>query len=273
MAVQKTIIPLSGKLDDKIFFYRDGKHLIRSGTEKYHLSVNSVRSSTEFGRSSAAAALVKHAFYPIVRSVADNKFSLRLTACFRNIISTAYNCPKGEREVHDGDISLLKDFQFNRYRTGSALCAIQPLVTIRPAEGIDISLPGFVPGDVVTAPPQAAVMVIQLSCCACDFTKKNGVVARADDLPIYLHAAFPGGELHFPTDNIDNKILLVAIGFSFADKDGLAFGGRKYTAGSIIEAALVRNGQIVPFNYPEEKPEPATQQPTTNRVAWKIYGE
>jgi hypothetical protein len=273
MPIQKSLIHLSGKLDDKIFFHRDGKNLVRSAAEQYHLSENSVRSSTEFGRSSAAAALVKQALAPMVRSTADNKFSLRLTTTFRSIISTAYNRPKGEREVHDGDISLLKDFQFNRYRTSSGLCSVQPLATINPAEGIDISLPAFVPDDVVTAPHQAVIMVIQLSCCVCDFTKTNGVVAHAYDLPIYLYDNFPGGELHFPVDNIDNKVLLAAIGFSFTDENGLAFGGRKYTAGSIIEAALVRNGQIVSFRYPEEKPPPATQQPTKNRVAWKIHGE
>jgi hypothetical protein len=273
MPIQKSLINLSGKLDDKVFFHRNGKNLVRSDAEQYHLSANSAKSGTEFGRAGAAASLVKKAFDPVLQSVADNQFYLRLTACFRNIISTAYNRPKGEREVHDGDISLLKDFQFNRYRTSSGLCSVQPLATINPAEGIDISLPAFVPDDVVTAPHQAVIMVIQLSCCVCDFTKKNGVVARADDLPIYLYDNFPGGELHFPVDNIDNKVLLAAIGFSFTDENGLAFGGRKYTAGSIIEAALVRNGQIVPFRYPEEVPPPATQQPTKNRVAWKIHGE
>jgi hypothetical protein len=67
--------------------------------------------------------------------------------------------------------------------------------------------------------------------------------------------------------------LLVAIGFSFADEDGLAFGGKKYMAGSIIEAALIRNGQVVPFQYLQKEPEATTQHVKKNRVAWNIHGE
>jgi hypothetical protein len=186
MANQNGVITLSGKLDKQVYFRKNGKNFARSAPQHVQLSENSKKTGKEFGRASSAASLVRQAFWYMAGPIADTSFNQRLRSCFVKVIHVAYSKPKGEREVADGDLSLLRGFQFNRHTRTELIFLPEPLVEIDPGIGISITLPRFRLEGNVKAPPGAARLVIQLCCCACDFPAKNGKLARADELQINL---------------------------------------------------------------------------------------
>lgn len=274
MAIEKGIITLSGKLDNQVHYRRNGKNFVRSNPGHYTLSANSQKSGIEFGRAGSAASLVRKALGFMADRIADNGFYNRLSAHFCKVIKSCKTKQPGEREVVDGDLALLKKVELNRYTHSHKIFSAEPVVIIHPGADISISLPRFSLAGIAKTLPRAGTLVVQLCCCACDFTNKKGLVARADDLQINLQKSFfPGGKLRLPAGALDDKVLLITIGFYCLDKNAQPIGNRKYMAGRMIEAVLIREGRIVPFVYPENKIQPVVKQREKKGVSWEINQE
>jgi len=274
MAIAKGIITLSGKLDNQVHYRRNGKNFVRTNPGHHRLSENSQKSGIEFGRAGSAASLVRKAAGFMADRIADNGFYNRLSAHFYQVIKSCNTKQPGEREVVDGNLSLLKKVELNRYTNSLKICSAEPVVSIHPEADISISFPRFNVAGIAKALPQADTLVVQLCCCACDFADKKGFVAKADNLQISLRKSFfPGGSLRLPAGAADDKVLLIIIGFYCLDKSALPIGDRNYMAGKIIEAVLVREGRIVPFAYEENKMKPVVQQKEKKGVAWEINQE
>jgi hypothetical protein len=274
MAIQTGIIPLSGKLGKMIYFRINGKNYVRSAPEQYRLSSNSRRSAEEFGKASRAASLVKAGMASLIPRINTNYIDQRLRSRFMAVIGSGYSKPKGEREVADGDLALLKGFQLNRYTEHRKLCSINPVVEIDPASGITVILPRTPLRQVVNAPARAVSMVVQLGACICNFTGKGGWKVRAKNLVIDLAKEnFPRCTAPIPANKMNNSVVLVAIGFYFLSASGHPIGDRKYIAGSIIEAVCVRKGRIVIFKPQAETVQNASEQEEKEGVEWVIEEE
>jgi hypothetical protein len=272
MPRQTSTLTIAGKLDGKIYYHSFGKDLVRSAPRKVRISENSRKANTEFLRASATAALVRRHLYFMVRPIADSRFSLRLTSYFTRIIASAYNRPKGERRVADGDLSLLRGFPFNQYKSDYQVCKIRPVVDIKPGQGVSIHIPAFSFTESLSLAPNASVLVMQLSCSYFDLSNDGGTVAQGDEIHINLgQERFPGGEAFFPPEEMDNKVVLAAIGFYFLDKEGQPIANRDHRAGSILEAVLVTDGQVQSFRYPEKKSAEEMRLGTKGGMGWKLY--
>ncbi|MES2329893.1 MAG: hypothetical protein V4539_09840 [Bacteroidota bacterium] len=270
MAIQRGLITLSGKMDDQIYFRRDGKNLARSAPAEVQISESSKKSGTEFGRASKAASVVRRAFLSIVGHIADRAFNQRLRSSFVKVINSAYCKPKGEREVTDGDLALLKGFQINRYTPLQNIFSIEPRIEINPDTAISITFPKFRLEGIVTAPPEAVFLVVQLGCSVGDFSE-NGLSARIRVLQIDLRRPyFPTSKLVVPDGAVDDQALLIAIGVHFLTAQGIRIGNRNWMAGRIIESGLVSDGQIVPFVKQEKKIDPVVQDDGKQWLSWDV---
>lgn len=271
MAKQRSTITLSGKLGDKVYYQRNGKNLVRSAAAFHHLSANSEKSGTEFGRASKAAALVKQGFHDMINIIGDNRFTLRLTTRFIKVIGTGYSKPKGEREVTDGDIALLKGFELNRFTASNRICAIEPVIDINPSADITVTIPRFNLEHTVIEVPRAETLVIQSCCYAFDFKNGKKWLAPLSDLEISLHKTwFPGCSLQFPAGSLHNKVLVFAMGFYFLSTDHFPIANRNYLGGRIIESVLIRNRRIIRFVYPEKNVQPVTKKIQKTGIAWRF---
>lgn len=274
MAIEKGVISLSGKLDNQVHYRRNGKNFVRAYASHHTLSENSKKSGMEFGRAGSAASLVRTALGYMVDRMADNALYNRLSAHFYQVIRSCNSKQAGEREVMDGNLALLKAVELNRYTQSQKIFSAEPVVVIDPGADISITIPRFSVKGIAKAFPRAATLVVQLCCCACDFANKKGLVAKADDLQISLHRPyFPGGRLRLPAGAVDDKVLLVAIGFYCLDTKSQPIGDRNYQAGKILEAVLVREGRIVPFVHQEPTPKKVVKQKEKKGIAWEIDPE
>lgn len=253
MATQTGVIQLSGKLDKQVYYQRNGKAFARKVQESHQLTENSRKSGTEFGRASAAASLVRTVFSESLGTVMDNECFLRLTACFGEVIRTAHNKPKGKRDVTDGDLALLTGFQLNRYISAERILPQDPVVGISRETKLKIALPAFSTDPRSRyKPAKAETLIVRLYCGVFNFAKKQGEVVPAIDIKIKLEEEgyFKGGVLDLPVTETNNRVLIIAAAYHFLDEHGNPFNNRKYYAGKILSAALVRNWQVVPFRYP-----------------------
>ncbi|HVZ25397.1 MAG TPA: hypothetical protein VG842_05065 [Sediminibacterium sp.] len=278
MATQTGVIQLSGKLDKQVYYQRNGKNFARKVQESHQLTENSRKSGKEFGRASAAASMVQKAFSESLGSIMDNECFLRLTSCFGEVIRTAYHKPKGERDVTDGDLALLNGFQLSRYISGERILPQDPVVGISPETKLKIALHAF-PTDPRSRykPARAETLVVRLYCGVFHFAKKQGKVVPAVDLEIKLEEAgyFKGGVLDFPVTEINNRVLIIAAAYHFLDEDGKPINNRKYRAGKILAAALVRNWKPVPFRYPAaQAPElQRSGKAPTAKGSWTLHAK
>ncbi|HJU46319.1 MAG TPA: hypothetical protein VJ647_06010 [Chitinophagaceae bacterium] len=273
MAFQEGMVRLRGKIGNIVNYRRKGKYLSKKAAESYEQTENTKKSGMDFGKASSAGALIRKAFTPILKNLADDEFYNRLNGKLSTVIHTGPAMLIGNRQVTDGDLGLLKEIEFNRFTPTKNLLHILPTVQLDASDTIQITLPKMIIAQAFAIPPKATKAVLQLICCTFDFPGKNGRFVIPDELHIPLDKeTFPGGMLDLPLDTLEERVLVVAIGISFRTADGVQIGNRKYYGGRIIESALVRDGKIVPFQYPEPDPVPPTQEPV-HRVSWKLNDE
>jgi hypothetical protein len=274
MARQKSATTLSGKLGNSVYYRRNGKDLVRKAPEPYQLTENSIKSGMEFARANRATGLVKERLPELFEDIGDGALYNRLTGRFMKLIGTGYSKPGGEREVSDGDLALLKGFEFNRFTSSHSICAIEPVVVIDPAADISITVPKFSIEQSVNAPVKAETLVIQLSCFVCDFTTEKTGAANSDDLHISLDkSSFAGGCFEFSADSTSDEAMIFTISFQFLDRDHLAIKNRNHTAARIIESVMIRDGRVTPFRYPEKIVQPVVERVKKKRIPWKLNPE
>jgi hypothetical protein len=247
VAIQSSVIPLSGKLGKLVFYQLNGKEVVRSLPQPYELTVNSRNAGKDFGKASAAASRLLQAISAAGSGVADNQLYHRLNSCLIKVIGTAHNRPTGEREIADGDLSLLKGLQLNRHRTTHTVFPVAMGATIHPAGEICIRFAGFRWPARKSLRARAGSLLVQVCCFACDFQAKDITVTRFDQL-IGLGDPLPAGSMYnFFAENMEGRVAIIAAGFHYLDKAGKPIADRTWRAGSIIEAALVQEGRIIPF--------------------------
>lgn len=67
---------------------------------------------------------------------------------------------------------------------------------------------------------------------------------------------------------------MIAAGiFFYSDKSGYKIGNRKSYGGKIVESVLVRDGKVVPFQYPNIVIAPSVSENITPNVSWRFSEE
>ena len=89
-----------------------GKNIIQGKAKAFKQSEKTIRSATEFGLSSSAAAVIRSAFEPAY-FFKDGTAAYRSTQLVYRSILNNLSGEKGKRDLHDGNLSLLNGLNFN----------------------------------------------------------------------------------------------------------------------------------------------------------------
>ncbi|WP_069659708.1 hypothetical protein [Arcticibacter eurypsychrophilus] len=94
--------------------YREyrGKNIIQGKAKAFKQTEKTIRSATEFGLSSSAAAVIRTAFEPAY-FFKDGTAAYRSTQLVYRSILNNVSGEKGKRDLHDGNLSLLQGIDFN----------------------------------------------------------------------------------------------------------------------------------------------------------------
>lgn len=120
MAKQAGIIKLKGTIDDISFYKTADGHIARAkgGVDRNKILHSAAFKRTrenysEFGRAGQGGKLIRNALRALVQNARDRRVVSRLTSKLLAIIKTDPVNKRGLRNLVEGDLSLLKDFEFN----------------------------------------------------------------------------------------------------------------------------------------------------------------
>ncbi|WP_204743317.1 hypothetical protein [Pseudocnuella soli] len=120
MAKQKGIFKVEGTLGDVTFYKSKDGYMIR---EKGGISAERMASDpafertrenqAEFGRAGKAGKLLRTAFRPLLQHAADSRMVSRMLQTMMRVVKADATSPRGQRNVLDGELELLENFEFN----------------------------------------------------------------------------------------------------------------------------------------------------------------
>jgi hypothetical protein len=250
MAHQKGPLKVKGTLGDLTFYKSQDGYLIREkgGIDKKKIKNDPAfkrtqENGSEFGRAGKAGKLLRTAFRTLLLN-ADNRVVSRLHSHMMAVIKTDAVSARGLRNVTQGNVGLLTDFEFNnRAPLGSAFFAPYNAAIDRATGEFTVSIPPFNPSAVIMAPPGCTHYKIVSGAAAIDFENKEFVMDASETAILPWNAVATVAVAHtnvLVAAGTDPQFLL--LGLEFYQE----VNGEKYplTNGAFNGAALVKVSKV-----------------------------
>ncbi|SHN40458.1 hypothetical protein [Chitinophaga sp. CF418] len=143
MPRQNSIIPLSGRLADLVYYYRKDKkgrknYYVRQAPEVVHQSAATKKTASDFGTASKASRLIRQALKPYTSKYKDESLHYRLNTVLADILRLDTARPAGEKRLLPENMSALTGFRFN----SEARVPKMDCVDIKKGENISVNIPG-----------------------------------------------------------------------------------------------------------------------------------
>jgi hypothetical protein len=192
MAKQNGILPLKGKIGNLSFYKTSDGHLLREkgGVDAKRIATDPAFQRTrengaEFGRAGKAAKLLKTALRAISQSASDRRVTSRLVKEMMRVIKSDSVSLRGERNATNGNIELLKGFEFNINAVlDTTLFAPFTSEIDRVTGSLSIDIPAFVPEKNVAIPERATHFQINSAGAELDFGGNVYVSANSGSAPL-----------------------------------------------------------------------------------------
>ncbi len=224
MARQKGIIKLKGTIGDITFYKTKDGHLAR---EKGSLDASRIASDpafqrtrengSEFGRAGKAGKILRTALRGLLLNSSDGRMVSRLTQQMIKVIQADLVNDRGLRNIIDGEAELLSGFEFNiRGKLGTSLFAPYAATIDRITGVIEVTMPPFIPTNMIAAPSGTTHFKIISAGAEVDFEAETFVVDNAET------AILPWDALATPAITQNNNVtpastkpLFLALGIEF----------------------------------------------------------
>jgi hypothetical protein len=233
MAKQMSVLTLSGNIGRINFFKnRTGfQARERGGVPKSRIMSDPKFARTreniaEFATNAAASRILKDAVRPAIQRFKDNRMHLRLSSKMMQVLKSDPVNVRGERQVAEGDWSLVKGLEMNEMTPLSSSLKMDYALSDSPTEW-GINIPAFSPKDEVLVPEGASHMRVILAAAAVDFAtgEKSFQLAQSVEVPVGA-----------PSSGLNLSIL----------KSGLVQSHKVVLVG--VEFLQVVNGEYYPLN-------------------------
>lgn len=245
MARQSGSMKIQGTIGDLTFYKSGDRYLVRrKGGPRPDLiagSPNFIRSrenSSEFGTASKAGKLVRFCLKSLVKHASDGGLCNRLTTELLKVIKSDPMSVRGKRSIVNGKLELLQGFEFNTIHKLSMTLRTPYKNNINRDTGkVFVSMPPFIPVNMITAPESATYFTITAGAAEIDFQANTFVVDTKKT------AQLPFNSL--PTDEIKLELnitqrstlpLFVVLGIEFYERvdDVLQMVPRDYNSLALV---------------------------------------
>ncbi len=184
MAKQKGIVKLDGTIGGITFYKSQDGYLAREkgGVEASRIANDPAFARTrengaEFGRAGKAGKMLRTSFRSLLQNTADSRMVSRLTAEFVKVIKADATNDRGQRNVIDGEVDMLQGFEFNiKGKLGTTLYAPYTGSIDRVSGALEVTIPAFVPINMVAAPAGSTHFKIISAGAEVDFENETFVV-------------------------------------------------------------------------------------------------
>ena len=252
MGQQMGILPLKATMDNMTFYKskHDGmlvKKQSKIPKERIQNDPNFAvlrKNNIEFTNVGKACKLLRKAVNAVTAGVADGRSTSRLMGLMAKAVQADLVNPRGKRNVVDGDLSLLEDFNFNKNADIAAVLKVEPKHSIDRVTGeLKISIPAFDPVAKLIAPKDATHFKVISAGAELNFPNKG--IKNADYESAYI--AMDAGATsvidivhQLPANSAHPLFLLLGVTF-FRNLNGdyEPAGGFEFNALGIIELSTV----------------------------------
>lgn len=191
MAKQAGIIKLKGTLDDISFYKSQDGHLARAkgGVDKDKILKDPAfartrENNSEFGRAGKGGKLIRTAVRTLLQHAKDSRVVSRLTTQLLAIIKTDPVSKRGQRNLDEGDLSLLNGFEFNNNgKLSTTFFGSYTPAFDRGTGEANLNLDTFSPSNSIVAPQGTTHFKLALGAAELDFVNKSFVYSE-DDLGV-----------------------------------------------------------------------------------------
>lgn len=160
MAKQKGILKLDGTIGGITFYKSQDGYLAREkgGVDGNRIATDPAFQRTrengnEFGSAGKAGKVLRNSLRVLLQNASDNRMVSRLTQKMVEVLQADTTSVRGQRNVIDGEAELLEGFEFNiGAKLSNTLFAPNTPTINRITGDLNISVPSFVPADMVAAP-------------------------------------------------------------------------------------------------------------------------
>ncbi|SDF67837.1 hypothetical protein [Chitinophaga filiformis] len=148
MARQKGFLPLSGKLGDKIYYFRKDKrgrinYFVRQAPDEVKQTTATKRTASDFGTASRCAKVMRHALKEYTQLYDSGTLINSLNKVMGEVVRADDNHTPGQRQVLAQHMHLLEGFCFNHETNIERLVNTRPVIT-RQENRVTVSLPEIV---------------------------------------------------------------------------------------------------------------------------------
>ncbi|TRX72577.1 hypothetical protein [Carboxylicivirga sp. M1479] len=181
MARQKGVIKLEGRVGDLSFYKSGNEYLAREkgGVDGDRIKKDPAYARTrengaEFGRAGKAGKELRNALNEVLVRSADKRVSNRLASAILKAIQADTTNRRGERNVLDGDLTLLKGFEFNNVASLESVLKLSYTVAFdRAAGGSQLAIEAFNPSKEIPKVEGATHVRFILATAAVDFNNQS----------------------------------------------------------------------------------------------------
>lgn len=224
MARQRGVIKIDGTIDDLTFYKTSDGYLVRTrgGVSADRIATDPAFARTrengaEFTRAGKASKLLRTVFRTQLQNARGKRTPSRLTQELMRVIHADASSTRGMRNVKDGVLSLLLDFDFNdRSQLGSVLFADYTAAINRASGAATVNLPDVVPVNDIVAPAGATHFIVHAAAAEIDFVGElYTVVSDATELKTYDATTMAAQVLtcNLPPASTQDLVLIMGIEF------------------------------------------------------------
>lgn len=135
----------------------NGQGIVQSkpGKDQVAQTQATKNSDSDFGKASYTARTIRNGLFTILQNMTDSKMYVRFTTKIYETALSATDLPKGQKRFADGDLSLMKNFEFNSNSLFAKYAVFKPQAMLNALRQIEISVPAIAPKNEVLFPTEA----------------------------------------------------------------------------------------------------------------------
>ncbi|UMB55357.1 hypothetical protein MKD41_07765 [Lutibacter sp. A64] len=247
MARQNGIIKLKGTIGDISFYKTSDGHLAR---EKGGVDASRIKNDpafqrtrengSEFGRAGKGGKVLRNAIRVLLQNAKDKRVVSRLTTDLLKVVKTDATNERGLRTIEDGDLSLLKGFDFNTNgKLGATLFAPYTASYDRALGDVVVDIAAFAPAIRIAAPSGTTHFKVVTGAAELDFAGETSAFEN-DETAVLPYDSTMGAAISLATTvpaNSTNPVVIVLGVEFYQEVNGQMYPLKNgsYNALSVIE--------------------------------------
>lgn len=224
MARQKGIIKLQGSIGDVSFYKSQDGYFAR---EKGGVDGDRIKNDpafqrtrengSEFGRAGKAGRTLRTALRLMLQNGSDRRVSARLTRELVKVVKSDNTNIRGERKVREGNLDLLKGFDFNiNGKLRATVYAKYGVILDRAAGTAAIDMEDFAPNKTISYPSGATHMKIHAGLAEIDFDSEDFRISQDESAILPINDEVVAGLSLEPAVTVDSTYdIFMVLGIEF----------------------------------------------------------